>query len=154
LWLLSVAKSIKGVATVTVYDVEARQYIAELNKKSAALCTQVHDMFIAAGCSSYVKTIYIGYDIDGEMVAALYSHSDHIEVALALAEDHPSGQLIDARHLTWKTLPVAAIGHNAAEVKKMQPLIAEACARVRAGKHDVNRDNEFFMKAKRERRGG
>ena len=88
------------------------------------------------------------------MVTALYSHSDHVEVALALAEDHPSGQLIDASHLTWKTLPVAAIGHNAAEVKKMKPLITEACARVRAGKHDVNRDNDFFMKAKRERRGG
>jgi len=135
-------------------DSEAQKYISELNKKSAALCAQVHEMFIAAGCSSYVKTIYIGYDIDGEMVAALYSHSDHIEVALALAEDHPSGQLIDASHLTWKTLPVAAIGHNAAEVKKMQPLIAEACVRVRAGKHDVNRDNEFFMKSRRERRGG
>jgi hypothetical protein len=134
-------------------DSEAQKYIAELNKTSAALCTQVHEMFLAAGCSSYVKTIYIGYDIDGEMVAALYSHSDHIEVALALAEDHPSGQLIDASHLTWKTLPVAAIGHNATEVKKMQPLIEEACVRVRGGKHDVNRDNEFFMKSRRERRG-
>ena len=134
-------------------DVEAQQYIAELNKTSAALCTQVPERFLAAGCNSYVKTIYIGYDIDGEMVAALYSHSDHIEVALALAEDHPSGQLIDASHLTWKTLPVAAIGHNATEVKKMKPLITEACARVRAGKHDVNRDNEFFIKSRRERRG-
>jgi hypothetical protein len=134
-------------------DSEAQKYISELNKSSAALCMKVHEMFLAAGCSSYVKTIYIGYDIDGEMVAALYSHSDHLEVALALAEDHPSGQLIDASHLTWKTLPVAAIGHNPTEVKKMQPLIAEACARVRAGKHDVNRDNEFFMRAKRERRG-
>ena len=134
-------------------DVEAQQYIAELNKTSAALCTQVHEMFLASGCSSYVKTIYIGYDIDGEMVAALYGHSDHVEVALALAEDHPSSQLIDASHLTWKTLPVAAIGHNAAEVKKFGPLIDEACARVRAGEHHVNRDNDFFVKAKRERRG-
>jgi len=50
-------------------------------------------------------------------------------------------------------LPVAAIGHNGTEVKKMQPLITEACARVRAGRHDVNRDNEYFMKSKRERRG-
>ena len=135
-------------------DVEAQKYIAELNKTSAALCTQVHEMFLAAGCNSYVKTIYIGYDIDGEMVAALYGHSDHVEVALALAEDHPSSQLIDASHLTWKTLPVAAIGHDAAEVKKMGPLIEEACERVRAGQHHVNRDNDFFMKAKRERRGG
>ena len=71
MWLLSVAKSIKRVSIVTVDDVEARQYISELNKKSAVLCTQVHEMFLAAGCNSYVKTIYIGYDIDGEMVAAL-----------------------------------------------------------------------------------
>lgn len=138
---------------MAVEDSEAQKYIAELNKTSAALCTQVHELFLAAGCKSYVKTIYIGYDIDGEMVAALYGHADHVEVALALAEDHPSSQLIDASHLTWKTLPVAAIGHNAAEVKKFGPLIEEACMRVRAGQHDVNRDNEFFMKSKRERRG-
>ena len=137
-----------------IADVEARKYIAELNKTSAALCTQVHEIFLAAGCNSYVKTIYIGYDIDGEMVAALYSHSDHVEVALALAEDHPSSQLIDASHLTWKTLPVAAIGHDAAEVEKMAELVIEACDRVRAGLHTVNRDNDFFMKAKRERRDG
>ena len=134
-------------------DVEAQKYIADLNKTSAALCTQVHEMFLAAGCSSYVKTIYIGYDIDGEMVAALYGHIDHVEVALALAEDHSSSQLIDASHLTWKTLPVAAIGHDAVEVKKMAGLVVEACDRVRAGLHTVNRDNDFFMKARRERRG-
>ena len=134
-------------------DSEAQKYIADLNKSSAALCTQVHEMFLAAGCNSYVKTIYIGYDIDGEMVAALYGHVDHVELALALAEDHPSSQLIDASHLTWKTLPVAAIGHSAVEVNKFRPLIDEACQRVRAGLHDVNRDNEFFMKAKRERKG-
>ena len=134
-------------------DVEAQKYIAELNKTSAALCTQVHEMFLAAGCNSYVKTIYIGSDLDGEMVAALYGHTDHVEVALALAEDHPSSQLIDASHLTWKTLPVAAIGQDAAEVEKMAVLVVEACDRVRAGLHTVNRDNDFFVKAKRERRG-
>ena len=134
-------------------DSEAQNYIAELNKSSAALCTQVHEMFIAAGCSSYVKTIYIGYDIDGEMVAALYSHSDHIEVALALAEDHPSGQLIDASHLTWRTLPVSAIVRTVKDLKELSQLVDEACDRVRAGKHDVKRDNEYFMKSRRERRG-
>jgi hypothetical protein len=134
-------------------DVEAQKYIADLNKTSAALCIQVHEMFLAAGCNSYVKTIYIGYDIDGEMVAALYGHADHVEVALALAEDHPSSQLIDASHLTWKTLPVAAIGHDAAEVGKMAGLVVEACDRVRAGLHTVNRDNDFFIRSRRERKG-
>ena len=87
------------------------------------------------------------------MVAALYGHVDHVEVALALAEDHPSSQLIDASHLTWKTLPVAAIGYDAAEVEKMTVLVVAACDRVRAGLPTVNRDNDFFMKAKRERHG-
>ena len=134
-------------------DSEAKKYIAELNRTSAALCEQVHEIFLAAGCNSYVKTIYIGYDIDGEMVAALYGRANYVEVALALSEDHLSMQLIDASHLTWKTLPVAAIGRNSVEVETMSPLINEACARVRGGFHDVNRDNEFFMKAKREGRG-
>ena len=147
------AKSTKWVSIVAANDVEAQQYIAELNKTSAALCTQVHEMFLAAGCSSYVKTIYIGYDIGGEMVAALYGHADHVEVALALAEDHSSSQLIDASHLTWKTLPVAAIGHDAAEVGKMAGLVVEACDRVRAGLHTVNRDNDFFIRSRRERKG-
>ena len=138
---------------MAIEDSEALEYIADLNKASAALCTQVHEMFLAEGCNSYVKTIYIGYDIDGEMVAALYGRGDHVEVALALAEDHPSSQLIDASHLTWKTLPVAAIGHDAVEVEKMAGLVVEACDRVRSGQHTVNRDNEFFMKSKRERRG-
>ena len=134
-------------------DTEARQYLDGLNKRVASLASSIHEIFVADGCSSYVKTIYIGYDIDGEMVAALYGHVDHVEVALALAEDHPSSQLIDASHLTWKTLPVAAIGHDAGEVKKMAGLVVEACDRVRSGLHTVNRDNEFFMKSKRERRG-
>ena len=50
-------------------------------------------------------------------------------------------------------MPVAAIGHDAAEVEKMAGLVVEACDRVRAGLHTVNRDNDFFIKAKRERRG-
>ena len=128
--------------------------MSQLNKRSASLCKQVHDMLVANGCSSYVKTIYIGYDIDGEMVAALYGHSDHVEIALALAEDHPASQLIDASHLTWKTLPVAAVGYNETEVLNMRSLIVEACERVREGLHHVNRENAFFIKAKRDRAGG
>ena len=52
-----------------------------------ALATSAHDIFVEYGCTSYVKTIYVGYDHDGEMVAALYGHSDHVEIALALPED-------------------------------------------------------------------
>jgi hypothetical protein len=133
---------------------EAEKYIAGLNKTAGALCFAVHEMFLAAGCNSYVKTIYIGYDIDGEMVAALYGHANHVEVALALAEDHPSKLLIDASHMTWKTLPVAAVGQSQDDMAQMSLLVGEACERVRAGSHAVNRDNDYFMKSKRDRRGG
>lgn len=46
---------------------------------------------------------------------------------------------IGALNWGWllKTLPVAAIGHNAAEVQEVGPLVEEACARVRAGQHDA-----------------
>jgi len=132
---------------------EALEYLKALNKRTARLGEAVDELFGHEGCSSYVKTIYIGYDIGGEMVAAMYGRGDHLEIALALAEDHPSSVLIDASHLTWKTLPVAAIFHDLSEVEAVRVLVAEACERVRTGQHNVNRDNEFFMKAKRERRG-
>ena len=93
------------------------------------------------------------YDIDGEMVAALYGHADHVEVALALDEQHPSELLVDASHLTWRTLPVSAIVRTVKDLKELSQLVDEACDRVRVGKHDVKRDNEYFMKSRRERRG-
>lgn len=132
---------------------EAVEYLKTLNKKTARLGEAVDELFGREGCSSYVKTIYVGYDIGGEMVAAMYGRGDHLEVALALAEDHPSEVLIDASHLTWKTLPVAALVHDLSEVDAVGVLVAEACERVRTGQHNVNRDNDFFIKAKRERRG-
>jgi hypothetical protein len=103
------------------------------------------------GCTSYVKTIYIGYDVEGEMVGALYGHGDHIEVALALPEDAEGSILIDASHLTWRTLPVAAVARSTEDVGQLNKLIAQACQRVRTQQHDVLRDPEFFMKAKRDR---
>ena len=48
-------------------------------------------------------------EVGGEMVAALYSHADHVELALALPESEEHRLLVDATHLTWRTMPVAAI---------------------------------------------
>jgi hypothetical protein len=96
-----------------------------------------------------VKTIYVGYDIGGEMVAALYGHADHVEVALAVAEDHPDTRLLDASHLTWRTLPLALNRKNVSEVSECQALLQEACDRVREQTHDVHRDNDFFVGRKR-----
>ena len=134
-------------------DGDAQAYLAEMGKRVRPLATDLHDALLSLGCVSYVKTIYIGYDIDGEMVAALYGRSDHIEIALALPEDAEGDLLIDASHLTWRTLPVAAIVRTKEELDQFISLADAAVERVRTSSHTVHRDNDFFMKSRRERRG-
>lgn len=134
-------------------DGDAQAYLAEMGKRVRPLATDLHEALLSLGCVSYVKTIYIGYDIDGEMVAALYGHSDHVEIALALPEDVEGELLIDASHLTWRTLPVAAIVRTKDELDQFISLAGDAVERVRTASHTVLRDNDFFMKSRRERRG-
>jgi len=110
----------------------------------------LHARLLKQGCTSYVKTIYIGYDLDGIMVAALYPHTDRIEIALALPDDHESGLLIDATHLTWKTLPVAAVVNAKEQKAETLFLVDESCQRIKDGEHDIDRPNDYFMKARRE----
>ena len=130
---------------------DAEVYIASLNGKVRNIALSAHAELLKQGCSTYVKTIYVGYDFNGEMVAALYGHSDYVEVAIALSESHESPVLIDASHLTWRTLPVAAVLKSKADLKMFAPLVKEACIGVLSGDHTVLRDNEFFVAAKRER---
>ena len=134
-------------------DGDAQTYLTEMSKRIRPLATELHVALLGLGCVSYVKTIYIGYDIDGEMVAALYGHSNHVEIALALPEDAEGDLLIDASHLTWRTLPVAAIVSSVAELPLFTKLASDAVDRVRNASHSVHRDNDFFMKSRRERRG-
>lgn len=134
-------------------DGDAQGYLAEMGSRIRPLATDLHDVLLGLGCVSYVKTIYIGYDIDGEMVAALYGHSDHVEIALALPEDAEGELLIDASHLTWRTLPVAAIVRTKDELSQFSVLAGAAVERIRTSSHTVHRDNEFFVKSRRERRG-
>jgi hypothetical protein len=138
---------------VTTNHEDAEAYIASLNGKVQNIALNAHTELLNQGCSSYVKTIYIGYDFNGEMVAALYGHSDYVEVAIALSESHESPILIDASHLTWRTLPVAAVVKSKADIKMFASLVKEACKGVLSGDHTVLRDNEFFAAAKRERQG-
>jgi hypothetical protein len=128
-------------------------YLAGLSGVAKTLAEATHDLLISAGCTGYVKTIYIGYDIEGEMVAALYGHQDHIEVALALPEDAEHPLLIDASHLTWRTLPVAAVVREHSQLGPLAALIDLACERVRTQQHEVMRDNDFFTRARRGGRG-
>jgi len=131
---------------------EAKQYLAQLNPQVRKIATQVHKIMIDLGCSSYVKTIYIGYDIDGEMVAALYGRVDLVEIALAVDEDTPGELLVDASHLTWRTLPLAAHIKTTSDLKDFQPLATLACTRVTNKEHHVERDNNFFINARKEKR--
>lgn len=105
------------------------------------------------GCQPHVKTIYVGFTLGDEMVAAIYPHSDRFEIALALPEDHRSALLLDATHLTWRTMPVSTTVTDAASGREIEPLILEAAARVRSGSHDVNRPPEFFI-GRKKRNGG
>lgn len=97
------------------------------------------------GCLAYVKTIYIGFEIEGQMVAAVYPHAEMIEIALALSEDHESKLLVDATHLTWRSLPVATEITAGSQLTDLFPLLAEAVERVRSSTHDVNRDPQHFI---------
>lgn len=127
---------------------EAAVYISSLNKKVQSIARTVHDTLVSAGCTSYVKTIYVGYDFNGVMVAASYGHEDHVEVALAVDENHPDDRLVDASHLTWRTLPLALNLLTVRDAKESKALFIEACKRVASDAHTVNRDNDFFTSQK------
>jgi len=131
---------------------EAQNFLRSLDPEVAAVAQAAHEVLVDHGCQSYVKTIYIGYDIGGSMVAALYARSDHVEVALALPEDHSDQRLVDASHLTWRTLPLALNLDSVGSVAETRLLFEEACARVASQAHDVHRDNEYFIARKRGQR--
>jgi hypothetical protein len=97
------------------------------------------------GCVSYVKTIYIGFERDGQIVAALYPHATSVELAMALPEDSPHPQLIDATHLTWRTMPVALVVTSETEIPIAKDLLDEAVDGVVSGTHDVELSIETFM---------
>jgi hypothetical protein len=131
---------------------EVDGFLAQLGKRVAPFARDLNDALSAAGCDAYVKTIYIGYEIEGSMVAALYGHPDHIELALALDADNPCVMLKDASHLTWRTMPVAIEVHTEDDVSTAMELAGNACARVRSGTHTVHLDNEHFIRAREARK--
>jgi hypothetical protein len=130
---------------------EAEEYISGLSERAQQLALAVHQVFLSLGCTSYVKTIYVGYDIDGQMVSALYGHASSLEVALALPDDTSGPLLEDASHLTWRTLPVAAVIKSTDEIDSFSEHAQRAVERIKAQVHDVERDNDFFIRARRER---
>lgn len=128
-------------------------YLETTSKPIKELLRFAHNILVKYECFAYVKTIYIGYDFDGVMVGALYRRGDHLEIALALPENYVHPLLIDAGHLTWRTLPVAALLYEVDELQEFEILVSTAVNRVKQRQHDVNRGNEYFAKRQSELRG-
>lgn len=130
---------------------EADRLLVGAPKYAQVACDGLSALILGEfGGVSYVKTIYIGFEINGQMVAAAYPHPDRLEVALPLPADHAATSFIDATHLTWRTMPVAYQLREARQIPELLALAREGAERVRSGLHDVNLSNEHFM-ARRER---
>lgn len=125
---------------------EADRLAGDSTAKIRAVTETLYDALVALGCTPYVKTIYIGFEYQGELVAALYPHPNRVEVALALPEDHPHPLLIDATHLTWRSMPVAAVVRTQAEARQALSLLGDAFDGVASGRHDVDLPNERFTR--------
>ena len=83
------------------------EFKRNINPKVDEMLGVVKTIFESQSCVGYVKTIYMGFDMGNVMVSAVYPHKKHLEIALALDENHPDVNLRDASHLTWRTLPVS-----------------------------------------------
>jgi hypothetical protein len=117
-----------------------------------SLAIEVHKHLVELDCFSYVKTIYVGYEVDGIIVAALYPYPAHLDLALALSEDAAHPLLSDASHLTWRTLPVLATLTTRKNLPAVKNLSTLAIQGVLNGSHHVSRDNDFFIKSRLERK--
>lgn len=125
---------------------EAKRLGSGLSKQASAAYTDLYRVLVEEiGCDAYVKTIYVGFVIGGEMVAAIYPRSDHLEVALALPEDIDGREFKDATHLTWPTMPVSVEVRTKPDLAGAVAHVHNAAGRVRVGEHDVRRPNEHFM---------
>jgi hypothetical protein len=123
------------------------------SKKIRRLAQSADQILISFGCIRYRKTIYVGYEFKGAMVAAMYVRRDLLEIPLALPEDFDGALIEDAGHLTWRTLPVAVIVRSEEDLQLFSNYAHEAFARVSSKNHKVRRDNTYFAKSRRERKG-
>lgn len=134
---------------------EAAKLIEGLPKHLREVFAECYSFLVDdSGCAVYVKTIYVGFAFDQEMVCAIYPHPDHLEAAIALAEDVEGQEFNDATHLTWPTMPVAMEIRNATDPEIVIGHLATAVQRVTKGVHDVRRSNEHFKERRREGRYG
>ncbi len=127
--------------------------IPEAERLATTLPKPLHDAFARCytlladegHCGVYVKTIYVGFSLGAEMVAAFYPRANCIEIALALPEDIEGPEFNDATHLTWPTMPVSIEVTDAESVSVAMERLREALALVAEGSQIVRRPNEHFI---------
>jgi hypothetical protein len=133
-------------------ETEAQLFIAGIEKRSLrSLALNLHEYLLRESVIDYVKTIYIGYESQGEMFAALYRNVNAIEIALPLPEDESGPLIMDASHLTWRTLPLMIHVTHASQLTDAFAVIDRAFGRLKSGLHLLNRTNEFFIARKKGR---
>ena len=99
---------------------DAEQLLAESPPAIRKVMAAAYEYFVSeAGCDPYVKTIYVGFML--------------------------GPGLLDAAHLTWRTMPVAVEVRDVADLKAVRDYMATAVERVRTGAHDVELPQERFM---------
>jgi hypothetical protein len=131
---------------------EARELLVALPVGLQRTFGDCYDLLVDEGtCEAYVKTIYTGFALNGAMVCAIYPHSDHLEIAMALSEDVEGAEFKDATHLTWPTMPVAVEVYSGEDTHLVLSHLREALRRVSAKEHDVLRPNEYFRGRKESR---
>jgi len=130
---------------------EVKSFFKSCTDEVAIVGAELNSILTGLGCENYIKTIYLGFEFDGQMIAAVYPHRTHLEIALALPDDflELSKLFIDAAHLKWRTLPIAAILRSSADLLEIRDWIDVSFTRVKSGSHDVSRDNDYFMNIKR-----
>lgn len=94
----------------------------------------LYGWFEDAGCRAYVKTIYVGFDLNGYLVAAIYVRGgEYLEVALALPADDRFPDLYPADHLKWASLPVAFQVRPEDDLSRLVPVLERTLDRARHG---------------------
>jgi len=84
-------------------------------------------------CVSEVRSSYISFSIDGEMVAVAQRGDEGIDIAMALPFDGSDARVFDALDLKWRTLPTGIVIVGQRDVGIAKKYLKTACSRVRNG---------------------
>lgn len=92
----------------------------------------LYGWFEDAGCRAYVKTVYVGFDLNGYLVGAIYVRgAEYLEVAVALPADDRFPGLYPADHLKWASLPVAFQVRPGDDLTRLVPVLERTLDRAR-----------------------